>query len=1404
MNDRRDQAYLYFIFAVFKKISESQGDPQVIYPLLQQHQHFLDENLIRVLNNWVAAILPTQEPKQAQFTAAVINEFGNLIGQFPLGSKANNMEIAIACYEKVLQICTHSAFPKQWASTQNNLASAYRNRIKGEREHNLEEAIACYERASQFFTLLAFPEQWASTQNNLASAYLYRIKGERADNLEEAIACYQRALQILTLLAFPEQWASTQNNLASAYLDRIKGERANNLELAIACYERALQVYTPSAFPKDWALTQYNLASGYLYRIKGERADNLEEAIACYEKVLQVCTHSAFPEQWASTQNNLASAYRNRIKGERADNLEEAIACYQRASQFFALLAFPEQWASTQNNLASAYLDRIKGERADNLEEAIACYEKVLQVCTHSAFPKQWASIQNNLASAYRNRIKGEREHNLEKAIACYEKVCTHSAFPEQWAITQNNLGSIYLDRIKGERADNLEEAIACCERALQVLTPWFLPKQWAMTQNNLGNAYSNRIKGERAEDLEEAIACFERALQIRTYSAFPEDWATTQNNLGNAYSNRIKGERGDNLERAIACYERALQIRTPSTFPEDWATTQNNLGNAYLYRRTGERGHNLEQAIRCCEVALQIRTPSAFPKDWAMTQNNLGLAYSDRIQGERGDNLEKAIACYEGVLQVYTPSAFPEQWTATQNNLGSAYLYRIKGERGDNLERAIACYERALQIRTPSTFPEQWAATQNNLGSAYKELGKTPAAIRCFRLALEIHSPAAFPLDSLRAGRNLGNLGFTAGDWEVAIEGYGLAIKAVEQSRNWATSDASRQEIIADAIDVYEQMVQACVNSGQLDRALETVERSRSKRLVDLMASNDLYRGGEIPSEVEEYLNQYQNLQKEIDRERRRYEIDNSPELAGFGTSRRRERVGRAPDDPRLAELEAQKQEIWQQLRRKDPVLAGQIQVNPLDFGQLQQLLGGERETAILSFYSTSKDSYIFILRYQPEEDRVSVSVRSCGDRGYDFQNWILKQWLKAYVEDNPRWQSQMESVLAELAERLQLDELVEEHLAGIQELILVPHLYLHQIPFAALPLTGGKYCKQDLGISPLSGRGDSRIAPAHKTIGVSPTKYLGDRFRIRTVPSCQVLQFCQNRPPAIVSKYGTVEDATEDLPCARFEGERIARLYDIPASQRLQGRRQATVSNYQRLARQVQSLHSSHHAQSRWDNPLESKLIVGDGDITLGQLMTPGWRLPELEEVFLSCCETGLGFAPITDDILTLAAGFLCAGARSVVSTLWAVDDLAAAVFSLLYYKYRRENLTRSAALQRAQQDLRQLTGDEFARDYGSELKAKLEESCREKLPELEAQYKEVQKQLWQAKKILKKSSLDSEREEWEQKIEELKKVGDSLHRAIRKFEKVQERLEAKCREPFPFAALQYWAAFVCQGMA
>ena len=42
---------------------------------------------------------------------------------------------------------------------------------------------------------------------NLATAYSDRIRGDRAENLEQAIAAYQQALEVMTRQAMPVEWA---------------------------------------------------------------------------------------------------------------------------------------------------------------------------------------------------------------------------------------------------------------------------------------------------------------------------------------------------------------------------------------------------------------------------------------------------------------------------------------------------------------------------------------------------------------------------------------------------------------------------------------------------------------------------------------------------------------------------------------------------------------------------------------------------------------------------------------------------------------------------------------------------------------------------------------------------------------------------------------------------------------------------------------------------------------------------------------------------------------------------------------------------------------------------------------------------------------------------------------------
>ncbi|CBN54886.1 MULTISPECIES: CHAT domain-containing protein [Kamptonema] len=486
------EQYLTFLGEVLQAVAYN-SEPQAVYPLLSANLDKLDYHFAQLLHSWATAILPEAEPAQARRIAAQIGNLSIIIGRFPLGSRANNLEIEIAGYEVVATVFTREEFPEQWATLQNNLGNAYSDRIKGERALNLERAIACFENALEVRTPAEYPEQWATLQNNLGNAYSDRIKGFSADNLELAVTCYQNALQVRARDTFPKEWATTQNNLGRAYSRRLRGEPTDNLELAIACYQSALQVYNRKSFPRRWATTQNNLANAYSERLQGSRADNLEQAIECYQKALQVRTRENLPAQWATTQHNLGRVFSERIKGDRSENLEAAIACYRNALQVHSRTKFPDRWATIQTYLGKAYNQRLKGDRAQNIEAAIACYQKALQVYSKSKAPDRWAMLHTYLGRALSEHKKGEKARNLKSAIVCYQNACaiyTRSGSPDRWAMLQSYLGRAFGELMLGNRPEHLKKAVSCYDKALEVYTREAHPHSHAKTLFYQGLAY--------------------------------------------------------------------------------------------------------------------------------------------------------------------------------------------------------------------------------------------------------------------------------------------------------------------------------------------------------------------------------------------------------------------------------------------------------------------------------------------------------------------------------------------------------------------------------------------------------------------------------------------------------------------------------------------------------------------------------------------------------------------------------------------------------------------------------------------------------------------------------------------------------------------------------------------------
>ncbi|BAY44076.1 TPR repeat-containing protein [Scytonema sp. HK-05] len=1062
------------------------------------------------------------------------------------------------------------------------------------------------------------------------------------------------------------------------------GDKASNMEIAIAGYEVVLTVFTRQAFPQQWASTQNNLATAYADRILGEKAQNIELAIASYTNALSVYTRDAFPQDWAMTQNNLGLAYADRILGEKAQNIELAIASYTNALSVYTREAFPQDWAMTQNNLAIAYRNRILGEKAQNIELAIASYTNALSVYTREAFPQQWAMTQNNLGNAYRNRILGEKAQNIELAIASYTNalsVRTRQAFPQQWAMTQNNLGNAYGDRILGEKAQNIELAIASYTNALSVRTRQAFPQQWAMTQNNLGAAYRNRILGEKAQNIEMAIASYTNALSVYTREAFPQDWAMTQNNLAAAYRNRILGEKAQNIEMAIASYTNALSVRTRQAFPQDWATTQNNLAIAYADRILGEKAQNIEMAIASYTNALSVRTRQAFPQDWATTQNNLATAYADRILGEKAQNIEMAIACYTNALSVYTRQAFPQDWAMTQNNLGLAYSDRILGEKAQNIEMAIASYTNALSVRTKDAFPQNHADTSFNLGIAYQDVQRFTDAYTTFKSAIET-------AELLRG--------------EIV------------------SGDESKRKQAEEWNSLYRRMVEVCLELKKYSEAIEYIERSKTRNLVELLFTPDLYPKLAISEELK---NQFQQLQQNIEEEKRRVEQAEKSYLQDS-------------DHALLNKLRQTREQLITKI----------IGLNPIRYDEIYNLL--DKETAIIQFYIFGNCFRAFIITRHKEQPEIWQSEPQDLKK---LQNW-RDEYLQLYSDNKKHWRYCLNDKLSQLAEILHIQEILSVVPQECKKVILIPHRYLHLLPLHALPI-------QESCLLELFPQG----------VGYAPSCQLWrvTQNKAKTLSHTKLPHPALTGTPLLTKERGggevlnshlfAIQNPTDNLEFTDIEVETIAAAFHPrqilkKSEATAQALTEPTTAEY---FRDANWLHFSCHGYFNFNLPEKSALqlaaseisplpadaeisrylrVSEDAGIDLKKCLTLEdifqLNLPNCRLVTLSACETGLvdGFNT-SDEYIGLPSGFIRAGAASIVSSLWAVDDFSTALLMIKFYE-NLQTVTHNVpiALNSAQQWFRRVTQEELLQwiDTKTDMNAQQKQKVKERLKEYKPEHK------------------------------------------------------------------------------
>ncbi|KAG2092410.1 CHAT domain-containing protein [Suillus cothurnatus] len=97
---------------------------------------------------------------------------------------------------------------------------------------------------------------------------------------------------------------------------------------------------------------------------------------------------------------------------------------------------------------------------------------------------------------------------------------------------------------------------------------------------------------------------------------------------------------------------------------------------------------------------------------------------------------------------------------------------------------------------------------------------------------------------------------------------------------------------------------------------------------------------------------------------------------------------------------------------------------------------------------------------------------------------------------------------------------------------------------------------------------------------------------------------------------------------------------------------------------------VHLACHGKQDPAQPYDSHFVMRDEHLTLLDIMEKD--IPRAEFAFLSACHTAIGDEKTPDEVIHLAAGLQFSGFKSVIGTLWEVNDAVAKHVVKAFYKY------------------------------------------------------------------------------------------------------------------------------------
>jgi tetratricopeptide (TPR) repeat protein len=472
---------------------------------------------------------------------------------------------------------------------------------------------------------------------------------------------------------------------------------------------------------------------------------------------------------------------------------------------------------------------------------------------------------------------------------------------------------------------------------------------------------------------------------------------------------------------------------------------------------------------------------------------------------------------------------------------------------------------------------------------------------------------------------------------WDDAHQHYESAVQELEQYQARLHHDDLRVAFFQGRQQAYAALVRLALDRMNPDDDLRAsfawCERARSRGLVELLSKHVRAEQGRPEQPL---LAKISRLREELNLHYAR----SRPEARPLTTQ---------ADYETIALKERELARTLREVSRVDPEYVSLHQVSIATIDSVQQAL--PPRTTLVEYFTTGDEILAFVV----SPDGTRVARRLCpASLVLEFQEQLGFQ-IEILLGRNfagPHSDQILESVqccLRELYGHLIapfIDDIRTPHLA------IVPHSTLHFLPFHAF---------------------------------FDGEQYLIDRFEISYAPSASVFKYCLEKPEVSSSAPLLVGIADEKAPLVDQELSKISGLF--PDARVLQGEA-ATRTAFVENSRGASFIHIATHVIFRQDNPMFSSFKLADGYFTAVDLFNT--RCPT-NLVTLSGCQSGMSEVTGSDELLGLMRGFLYAGARSLLVSLWKVNDESTAALMENFYLEWRLGASKSTAFRNAMLSVR-----------------------------------------------------------------------------------------------------------------